>query len=530
MYSKNLIPILNVGAEVNQFSPHGLDSLDPLPNKDEFVSSAPTLNEPRTSAYTIYVDLPDTDEEMLLVHGYLGHRIKVNKDIAMYLRANEDKRPPRPLYGEWKDLEYRDMKVEKPESEIITSLRKKGFLTLRTQEQEHSFFKQYATNKANTMIKQAPYYLIMPTYSCNLRCPYCFQDHMRTDPNYSHLLKKMTPETVDLVFDNLPVLEARHNFVADEKHVRTFKFFGGEPLLKENRDIIEYTMNRARAEGKAKFLAISNGTDLQHYKDLLGPEGISEIQITFDGTPKEHDKRRIYPDGTGSFELISQNIQLALDLGVKIIGRINVDKNNLTDLPELADVISEKGWGKYSNFGVYLAVIVAHNEQTSDTECFGTRELNHAFIKLKEQYPKLDMFQFDGDAMKKKARRVFETNKENSPQLPQFCGAHNKMYVIDAFADIYACYEKTGDEKIRIGYFDQKSGLNIHKKNECDWRSRTVASNPICSQCRYAFYCGGGCAINAEVRTGKMHANFCDSYGKRFRESVAEAYLESKQA
>jgi uncharacterized protein len=528
MDNNAIIQMFNVNeeatTEVNKFDPQGMPELKPFPTS--FESSAPTLTEPRTSGYTIYVDLPNTDEEMLIVHGYLGHRIKVAKDVGLFLRSKEDKKPPRPMYGEWVDPDYRTEDVAQPDEQTVTKLRKLGFLTMRTQQQELSFFRQFATTRAKRQVNALPYYLLMPTYSCNLRCPYCFQDHMRTDPAYKHLLNMMSEETVDLIFSQLPDLELRHGVDDKPELKRTYKLFGGEPLLQESRPIIEYIMKKARSYSPAKFVAISNGTDLHHYEDLLGPDGIEEIQITLDGKPEEHDKRRIYPNGEGSFDLIAKNITMALKAGVKIIARVNVDKNNLADLPELASVIQSHGWHEFKNFGSYLAVIVAHNDQTDDKECFGTRELNISFTELKKQHPQCSVFQFDGDSMKKKARMVFEQGKESSLMLPQYCGAHNNMYVIDPFADIYACYEKTGDKKIRIGHFDKDTGLNINVKNECHWRSRTVASNPICSQCRYALYCGGGCAINAEVRTGKLHANFCDSFGKRFRESIAEVYVE----
>jgi radical SAM protein with 4Fe4S-binding SPASM domain len=29
------------------------------------------------------------------------------------------------------------------------------------------------------------------------------------------------------------------------------------------------------------------------------------------------------------------------------------------------------------------------------------------------------------------------------------------------------------------------------------WRARTIATNDTCLSCKYAFYCGGGCAAEA---------------------------------
>src|ERR1700726_4759847 len=57
--------------------------------------------ELRTSSYIIYVDLPDNDSDMLIVHGYTGAFDKVSRRIATFLRAKEDRRAPKPLYGDW---------------------------------------------------------------------------------------------------------------------------------------------------------------------------------------------------------------------------------------------------------------------------------------------------------------------------------------------------------------------------------------------------------------------------------------------
>ncbi|MFM7716075.1 MAG: radical SAM protein, partial [Microcystis sp.] len=119
--------------------------------------------------------------------------------------------------------------------------------------------------------------------------------------------------------------------------------FGGEPLLAENRSTIEYILERAFASGKANFSAITNGTELEAYQDLLAPDKISWLQITLDGVPQEHDKRRIYADGKGSYEQIAQNITRALDLGVQVSVRMNIDRNNVNKLPDLADEIVARG-------------------------------------------------------------------------------------------------------------------------------------------------------------------------------------------
>ncbi|MFM6437744.1 MAG: radical SAM protein, partial [Microcystis panniformis] len=137
----------------------------------------------------------------------------------------------------------------------------------------------------------------------------------------------------------MPGIEAAHGVAEDADLPRNITLFGGEPLLAENRSTIEYILERAFASGKANFSAITNGTELEAYQDLLAPDKISWLQITLDGIPQEHDKRRIYADGKGSYEKIAQNITRALDLGVRVAVRMNIDRNNVNKLPDLADEI-----------------------------------------------------------------------------------------------------------------------------------------------------------------------------------------------
>jgi uncharacterized protein len=367
----------------------------------------------------------------------------------------------------------------------------------------------------------------MPTYQCNLRCSYCFQDHMRTDPGYRHLLRIMEPAMVDRIFQGMERIEAAHGIPEGAERHRSITLFGGEPLLADSRSIIEYILHKARSIGHAKFSAITNATDLHAYEDLLGPENIGSLQITLDGPPRVHDQRRIYADGAGSFERIAQNVTMALDRGVLVNIRMNVDRANLPLLPELADEFITRGWNEHRGFSAYVAPVHATNEQTSKKTTFNSWELNQAMTDLKARHASVRRIGGNDDALLDRARQLFDQRSDPMPRFrSNFCGAHGSMYVIDAFGDIYACWERTGDPSVRIGTIDESGTVFMNRALLENWRSRSVASNPVCRKCRYAVYCGGGCAVLAEGQHGEMHANHCDGFSKRFRASVADAYID----
>lgn len=487
----------------------------------------------RTSSYTIYVDLRNQPEEVLLVHGYSGAFDKVKRPIASYLRSVQSKQRPKPLYGEWISEPPIESDIVAPSPAMIESLKRRGYLTEMTEEEEERFFVKMATKLHQLESLLMPAYIIMPTYSCNLRCAYCFQDHMRTNPAFKHLLQIMQPEIADRIFAAMPQIEAGHGVPTDANIPRGITFFGGEPLLEENHSIIEYIINKALSLGEAHFNVISNGTELHAYKDLLGADKISSVQITLDGPALEHDKRRIYADGSGSFDKIADNITMALDLGVEVSVRMNIDRNNIQQLPQLADEIMARGWHHYEKFATYTAPIHASNENTDVKTTFNSWHLQKALQEMRREYPNMEVILPPDDGMPDAIRQIFAAYKDPSqkkkslpPFQASFCQAHKKMYVFDPFGDIYACWEKTGDKKTRIGHLTENNEVVLNEELNQTWRNRTVVTNPTCRKCSYALYCGGGCAVLAMNHTGNFHSNYCDGFGNRFRDNVAKAYQD----
>ncbi|MGZ3440205.1 MAG: radical SAM/SPASM domain-containing protein, partial [Polyangia bacterium] len=75
----------------------------------------------RGSSYTIFVPLEDRPDETLLVHGYSGAYDRVSTEVADFLRGRES---------------ADGATVPAPTPETIARLKKRGYLTGRTPEQE----------------------------------------------------------------------------------------------------------------------------------------------------------------------------------------------------------------------------------------------------------------------------------------------------------------------------------------------------------------------------------------------------------
>ncbi|HEY0481803.1 MAG TPA: radical SAM protein [Kofleriaceae bacterium] len=537
------LPVLQAGAPASREVPLALTDLAFLPpDVPAFDHAAIRTSEPRalrTSSYAIWVDLPDSDDEMLLIHGYTGAYDKVSRRVVAYLRALDGGKRHKPLHGSWSPEPGAPGAsgspghagaaghVVTPSDATIQKLKKRGYLTQMSVEEEESFFTKAAAGRHLRAVHRAPNYILIPTYECNLRCPYCFQDHMRTDPSYRHLLRTMQPEMVDRLLKGMRGIEAAHGIPADAELTRNITFFGGEPLLAQSRPVIGYIIDRLLGMGKAKLSAVTNGTDLDVYEDLLGPEKISYLQLTIDGPPAMHDQRRIYADGSGSFERIARNIDLALSLGVKMSVRMNIDRSNIHLLPEIGEEFRARGWIGRAGFSTYVAPVHASNDQTSAKTTFNSWELNRALAALQDTHPTVRPIGGPDDGLVERVRRIFDQRSDPAPSFKSdFCGAHTSMYILDPFGDIYACWERTGDPSIRIGSITEAGEVLMNRAVLEAWRGRSVTSNPVCRRCRFASYCGGGCAVLAEGKTGTIHSNHCDGFAKRFRHSAALAYAE----
>jgi uncharacterized protein len=336
----------------------------------------------------------------------------------------------------------------------------------------------------------------------------------------------MSLETADRILTSIQRLEETVQEGNQSATPKQFTLFGGEPLLADNIDLISYIIERAASSGPSQFSAVTNGTELAAYSALLGPHGIRRLQITLDGPPNVHDHFRMYANGTGSFEKIARNIDLALDSGAIVNVRVNVCKENARDLHELAREVHRRKWAGREGFSIYAAPIQPTSAFPHRERTFGSLELGQYLQQARQQDPAVGIIQSSADSMKERALRLFRNPDIDPLQDFQatFCGAHSGMHVFDPFGDIYACWERLGDPQARIGYVDHAGQIVLAGASLQKWRTRTVATNPVCDRCPYALHCGGGCAIHAEAANGTMFSNFCDGFAARFKTAVAEAF------
>lgn len=483
----------------------------------------------RVSNYTIFVDVPGGD--VLLVHGYSGAWDLIAPEVASHLRALRRSEGFKPLTGNGFDTADSGAPhhTSLPER-VCERLAKRGYVTELTADEEQARVSTIARELHGIAAHEPPSYVFALSYDCNLACPYCFQDALRSNPANASKLATMSTDMVDRIFAVMPEVEARHappGAPSASPPSRRITLFGGEPLLGRLHPLVEHTVSRAKSSGPSSIAAITNGTELQHFKDLISPDGISFLQITLDGSRDEHDRRRVGRARLPTFDRILDNVDLALSLGAQVKIRVNVDGSNLHSLPELAATMSARGWRESRLLSVYATPIHESAGSSHDACGFGSWHLSQTLVELAEAHASMRMIAGPDSPLKRRVREVLRGTADPLMSFqPAFCGAHTRIWVFDALGDIYACWERAGDVTARIGRLSANGTLVMNPPTLKMWRERTVASNPVCSRCPFAFYCGGGCALFAEMKNGTLHSNFCDDFARRFR-TIALEELEA---
>lgn len=280
------------------------------------------------------------------------------------------------------------------------------------------------------------------TDACNLSCSYCYQINKGQHKMPIAIAKKF----IDLLVENN---ETTQNYL-DTFSCKgiVLDFIGGEPLLEIELidQILEYFQ---------KAIIEANHPWQYHWRASISSNGTlyfkPEVQtfikkyfnnlsltITLDGNKTLHDTCRVFPNGTGSFDLAYKAIQHYKTIFHGRMGsKITLSPENIKFTYEaissfidqgqkeiFANCVFEKGW-----------------------------ELNHAKI-FYQQLIQLADFLIDNNLEEKIYISLFESNNFHPKAIDDeqnWCGGNGRMLALDYKGDIYPC----------IRYMESSLGNNI---------------------------------------------------------------------
>jgi uncharacterized protein len=322
------------------------------------------------------------------------------------------------------------------------------------------------------------------TMDCNLRCYYCYENR-----SGDRLTLRDIPSVVAIARDRLR---------SGGRRALHVDWYGGEPLL--NLEFMEEAsvalQTFCEQEGVAyQASVISNRT---RWPDDVGGfvrrHHIRQVQISFDGLRRNHDRRRRYGEGhvpgpgASSFD---QAIRLATELlnHVRVDVRLNIDRGNRADLIPFVRLARSLGWFRAR----YPAVL-----QPARLAAYSPRS---RFLRRAE----LSLSEFDALKAGLRDEIAGEASVEESEApdgLPRprasVCAAlaHGSV-VVGADGLQYRCGLQVGEPGRAVSGAGGGRLVPLpllgDSTDDVWWRRFDPTELPTCSRCSFLPICWGGC-------------------------------------
>lgn len=208
-------------------------------------------------------------------------------------------------------------------------------------------------------------YTILTTTDCNARCPYCYEHGIAR--------KNMSEQIACGV--------AGHIAEYCEGEAVSIHWFGGEPLYNTSAiDAIACGLNDRNVCFESHMT--SNGFYLDSAVSARAKQSwhLKSVQITIDGTERVYNRIKAYIDSTGSdYEHVLSNIDHALDNGIEVFVRLNMDAANVDDLHLVCDDLAERFSNRMGLKAVVMPLVSLsgriHEFDNADSKIQGYKEL-----------------------------------------------------------------------------------------------------------------------------------------------------------
>ena len=319
---------------------------------------------------------------------------------------------------------------------------------------------------------------LVPTTGCQLKCVYCYEDGI--------VAKTVNKDTTTAISDWIS-LYLQNNKVSTLRIV----WHGGEPLLcskqiEQMMPVIKAIADEAGVTLETQI--VTNGLFLfDEVASVLAKFNLQRVQVTLDGPPDIHERRRAPKDGSaGTFNQILANITNILDKKYieKVDLRINIDRENIDRTEELLDILVGTGIQNQ----LYLSIGIVTN--TLPGEDCSTGSTGH-----------FQEFGFSEEQAIQGYIRVARAAKARGLRIPEefvigpWCVArHPHAWTIGPDGEIYKCLSTVGRE-------DGIVGMLPEVPKDCGTEAHTMNRIQSCfvKECPVLPLCGGGCIFDEKV-------------------------------
>ena len=365
------------------------------------------------------------------------------------------------------------------------------------------------------------------TDACNLACKYCYQ----INKNHHVMDLDIAKKFIDILIAD----DEQMQYMYDTKNSKSviLDFIGGEPLLEI--DLIEeiYTYFIEQCIIHDHPWATSHIMSLCSNGVLYFEPKVQEFlkrhmhelsfSISIDGNKALHDACRVFPDGSGSYDIAHAAMRHFVDvLHGKMGSKMTIAPGNVNYVAEAVIALIKDGYTEINLNCVY---------EEGWTE-------NHATI-LYQQLKQVADYMYENDLFDKIYLSIFSDwffKPKMEHDLDNWCGGTGKMISVDYKGDIYPCIRymesSLGTDQPPLIIGNVNDGLFATEKQKCDFDclkciDRRTQSTDECFYCPIAEGCSWCSAYNYQVfGTANKRATFiCIMHKAR---ALANAYYWNK--
>jgi uncharacterized protein len=324
------------------------------------------------------------------------------------------------------------------------------------------------------------------TMDCNQRCRYCYAAPHRK----ANMTEDLGRRTIQLAAEEIVRSGGGHLGI---------RYFGGEPLLRW--ELVPRLHAFAEETAARRMLGCShaistNAILLRHEHVQFLHKHDFAVGISIDGPREVHDRNRIFPDGSGTFDFVIEKAQMAVEADLRVELVLVADPSNVGELADSLRYLRERT-GAY-----FFTVSFNIHADWSDQDLILLEKAFHELGDLYvERFTAGDPIQID-----------FLNNKMNVLVRGGFireylCEIGKTDLAVTPEGRIYPCLRLAAmdpEGKTAIGTVD--TGLDANKvlalRTACDERYSKESLPERCQSCLYPESCLNWCAAANLAMTG----------------------------
>ncbi len=331
---------------------------------------------------------------------------------------------------------------------------------------------------SNSVLRKKPLtnlaYILVTDY-CNFRCGYCFIENSLKGPSIS-----MSKDLADKVINVL---------INEAKQVPEYRvtFYGGEPF--SNSEIVFYIIEKLeQASTRFKFSCVTNGSLLtEELAKKLKQHNVT-VGLSLDGWVNI-DKNRIFTNGKETFYSALKALALLKEADVNTGISCTITKQNYKYAEEIVEFIQKLG---IRTIGFNL---LTRLKEPSEYEVPDPKQLAHHLFRAYLKANELHMFE---DRIGNRRASYFFKEILHLYDCPAF----GQLIFFSPSGTVGPCHAFYPSGKYQIPI---KANLKVPEEPLFyKWLEIGTLKNKDCMRCPALGICGGGCAYDIYVKTGKL--------------------------